>query len=209
MLSVPYITTRELLKGSNNMEIWKDIKGYEGEYQVSNLGNVKSLERYMTKPNRWGGQTVYFHKEKQISKNLCKGYYKVHLYKDTEREIKSVHRLVAEAFLPNPNNLAQVNHKDENKLNNNVDNLEWCTHEYNMAYGTGRIRAGQKHINLKALSKPVMQYTKDGKLVNTYPSIAEAGRQLGVCSRSIGQVANARKGTAYGYQWRFVNEVVV
>ena len=104
-------------------EIWKDVVGYESLYQVSNLGNVKSMKyAYINKI-----RILTFHYNK-------KGYRRVHLTKNKIDKYLSVHRLVAEAFIPNPNNYPQVNHKDGNKLNNSVDNLEWCTNEYNFQH---------------------------------------------------------------------------
>ena len=112
------------------IEIWKNIQGYEGLYQISNLGRVKSLhynKEKILKPNKYGA-----------------GYYGVALSKNNKHKRYSIHRLVAIAFIPNPNNLPQVNHKDEDKTNNRVDNLEWCTNEYNMNYGTRNERANEK-----------------------------------------------------------------
>lgn len=119
-------------------EEWRDIKGYEGFYQVSNLGNVRSLDRIFIKSN---GRR-YNKKGKILIPGLTtKGYETVNL-SDVNHKItsKRVHRLVAEAFIPNPNNLPQVNHIDENKLNNFVTNLEWCTNTYNISYGTRNLR---------------------------------------------------------------------
>ena len=120
-------------------EIWIDIKDFEGLYQVSSFGRVRSLDRYVKMFNRWGQQILVFKKGVIIRPCLTRGY-KVVLLSDRSRQQKyypkRVNRLVAEAFIPNPNNLPQVNHKDENKLNNRVDNLEWCTVEYNNNYGT-------------------------------------------------------------------------
>ena len=117
-------------------EIWKDIRGYEGKYQVSNIGNVRSLNYRGVK-----GKV----KRLKTECNNC-GYILVFLYKECKPKGYSVHRLVAEAFIPNPNNLPQVNHKDENKANNCVWNLEWCTREYNRNYGTcpQRVSDGNK-----------------------------------------------------------------
>ena len=119
MLALPY-------------EIWRDIKGYEGLYQVSNLGRVKSLERYVK-----GKDGLRLVKEIIMSISVCRtnGYFKVILHKDGKQKRYQVHRLVAEAFIPNPDNLPIVNHKDENKINNCVWNLEWCTYSYNLTYG--------------------------------------------------------------------------
>jgi hypothetical protein len=115
-------------------EQWKDIKGYEGLYEVSNLGNVRSLDRVIkSKHNgtmlRKGQILTPFYEEK-------KGYYQVSLSKDGKNKKHRVHRLVASAFLDNPHSYTDVNHKDEVKTNNNVDNLEWCTRKYNNNYGT-------------------------------------------------------------------------
>lgn len=118
-------------------EIWKDIVGYEGFYQVSNLGRVKSLDRYIEITNKRG--TLYRRpiKGRLLSLNNADGdYISVALTKDSIGIFYSVHRLVAQAFIPNPDNLPQVNHKDENPSNNYADNLEWCTAKYNSNYGT-------------------------------------------------------------------------
>ena len=102
-------------------EIWKNIEGYEGKYQVSNLGQVKSMI----------GQEKVLHPKKHRN-----GHLQIGLHKDKKRTTMYIHRLVAQAFIPNPDNLPCVNHKDENPNNNNVDNLEWCTQKYNCNYGT-------------------------------------------------------------------------
>ena len=118
-------------------EIWKNIKGYEGLYQVSNLGRVKSLER---KDNL--GRKV---NEKILkNRNATHGYIAVILSKDSNKKTYRVHRLVAEAFIPNPNKYLEVNHKDENKSNNRIDNLEWCDRKYNCNYGTFKERHSKR-----------------------------------------------------------------
>lgn len=118
-------------------EVWKDVAGYEGLYQVSNLGRVASLERITSK----GVHVPY----KLLSQSNDKdGYKKVGLYKDGKVEVGRVHRLVATAFIPNPYNYPVINHKDENKQNNVVDNLEWCTVKYNANYGTAIQRRSDK-----------------------------------------------------------------
>jgi hypothetical protein len=123
------------------MEAWKDIPGYEGLYQVSNLGRVKSLARY--RMNNGNSQT--FVEERILKPFICgKGYCKVELSKNGTAKPYGVHRLVATAFLTNINNYPQVNHKDENKLNNNAENLEWCDNFYNVHYGTGIRRCADK-----------------------------------------------------------------
>lgn len=120
-------------------EIWKDIVGYEGLYQVSNLGRVKSMDRYVL--SGAGSNNSYQHKRERILKPGLQGkkqhpYYAVSLCKNGSVKRMLVHRLVATAFIDNPHKFDYVNHKDENQLNNNADNLEWCTMEYNNNYGT-------------------------------------------------------------------------
>ena len=132
-------------------EEWRDIKGYEGKYQVSNLGRVKSLNYNKT------GVEGY------IAAENSRGYLRVGLSKKGKRKMFSVHRLVAETFIPNPNNYSQVNHKDENKQNNKVDNLEWCTPKYNSNYGTHNKKISEK-LKGKEKSK---EHCKKLSLVNT------------------------------------------
>ena len=132
-----------LIKGGEDMkEVWKDINGYEGCYQVSNLGRIKSLDR-MTN-NQYG---EYFMKGRILKNSIIKekGYCRVSLNNGNGKISKRVHRLVAEAFIPNPENKPEVNHKDGNKLNNCVSNLEWCTNKENIEHS---IRTGlKKHCN--------------------------------------------------------------
>lgn len=115
-------------------EIWKDIKHYEGIYQVSNKGNIMFLGKKAPIRNQYGATGFRTVPSKQL-KPSGNRYLKVALYKNGVKTYYSVHRLVAEAFLPNPEGKPQVNHIDENKLNNNVENLEWCTSRYNCNYG--------------------------------------------------------------------------
>ena len=132
-----------------NKEIWKDIKGFEGLYQVSNMGEVKSLDRKVIQYNGYNySERIYKGKmlKSAISRN---GYKRVVLQNVNAKKNCCVHRLVAEAFIPNPNNLLIINHKDENKLNNQVENLEWCTQSYNINYGN----RNKKVIN-KLKNKP-------------------------------------------------------
>ena len=119
-------------------EIWKDIEGYEGLYQVSNKGRVRSVARVVT----WKNQSVKTYKSRIMKSREKFGYCYISLYKDFKSKEYRMHRLVAEAFIPNPNNLPEVNHIDENKLNNEIENLEWCTRQYNNSYGTRGKRIG-------------------------------------------------------------------
>lgn len=165
-------------------EIWKDIIGFEGLYQVSNLGRVRGVERCIN----WRGS-------KKIIKGCIKaqiydkrGYPKVGLSKDGKYEVLLVHRLVAKAFIPIPDELKQyigtrnlqVNHKDEVKTNNCVYNLEWCTNEYNYHYGTRIERVREKNKisqkNHPKKSKRINQFSLDNKFIKTWPSIKECER---------------------------------
>ena len=125
-----------------NEEEWKDIAGYEGYYQVSNLGNVRSLDRVV---NYADGRTAKYKGQKIAINTRPNGYLKVNLYKDHKMKNLTVHRLVAEAFIPNPIKYPVINHKDENKTNNHADNLEWCTNAYNSNYGTAKKRWAAKN----------------------------------------------------------------
>lgn len=178
-------------------ENWKDIKGYEGLYQVSDRGRIKSLNY-----NHTG-------KEKLLTPVEVCSYMKVCLTKGKTQKQPSVHRLVAEAFIPNPDNLPEVNHKDEDKTNNQVENLEWCTSKYNVNYGTAISRRTEKTRNGK-LSKPIAQFTFDlpCELIKVWPSINEIHRQLGYDKKSIINCCKGKEhyNTAYGYQWAYWEE---
>lgn len=175
-----------------DIEIWKDIKDYEGLYQVSNYGRVKSLGN---------GKT---HKTTRIMKiNKQKnGYCRVILTKDGVEKNKSVHRLVATAFLENPENLPCVNHKDENPSNNNVSNLEFCDQKYNINYGNRNKKVSNKMTNGK-LSKPVLQFTPTGDFIREWPSTREIERQLGFDSSAVGRCCVGKQKTSYGFCWMY------
>ena len=175
-------------------EIWKDIAGYEGKYQVSNLGRVRSLDRMVRRKNgyilRCKGQLIE-------PTNHKSGYIYIGLTKDGKKNTLKLHRIVATAFIPNPDNLPHVNHKDENPKNNRADNLEWCNAEYNNSYGN--------HIERCKRHRAVEQYTLDWKLVTTYPSIIEASKAVGISRALIGNVCSKRlhQKSAGGYRWRY------
>lgn len=119
-------------------EEWKDVKGHEDAYQVSNMGRIRSKTRYIIRKD---GRKVYMRERIIRQTNINSGYKIINIHaNDGAIYHKLVHRLVAEHFIPNPNNLEQVNHKDEDKHNNKVSNLEWCTREYNAQYGTNQER---------------------------------------------------------------------
>lgn len=185
-------------------EIWKDVPGYEGLYQVSNLGRIRSYEKY----KRAGRHTSVYYCPSKIIKSFSAGvgYQRVNLFKDRKGRQLSVHRLVAMAFIPNPDNLPQVNHKDEDKTNNRLDNLEWCTAKYNSNYGTHPYRLTVKGRKKPKKSKEVGQYTKSGELIGTYPSICEASRKAKVDRGSISNAINGRYLQAGGYYWRLIDK---
>ena len=165
------------------MEIWKDIKGYEGLYKVSNYGNVKSLNYNHTGKER-------------LLKPKIETYYRITLSNYGVVKLYLIHRLVAEAFIPNPDNLPQVNHKDENKHNNHVYNLEWCTNKYNLNYGTVKEKIA------KALSKKVYQYTLDGEFVREWKSTQECERN-GFHQAHIVKCCRGERKTHKCYRWSY------
>lgn len=134
-----------------------------------------------------------------------KRYLAVNLYNDKGGKICLVHRLVAQAFIPNINNLPQVNHKDENPQNNHKDNLEWCDAQYNNTYGTRLQRSSSNQKNRPDCSKPVLQFDKDGNFIARYPSAIEVERQLKIRNSQICGVCNHRPSyhTAGGYKWEW------
>ena len=155
-------------------EIWKDIKGYEGIYQVSNMGKVKSLKRTINNSTTYGGKATI--KERILKPKKDKdGYEAVGLNKDGKRKDFRVHRLVADAFIPNPNNYPIVNHKDEVKDNNVVSNLEWCTVRYNNTYGTTCERRVASNMYGKKFCKKIRCTTTD----EVFDSIKEASEHYG------------------------------
>lgn len=167
-------------------EIWRPIKDYEGLYDVSNLGNVYS---YRLKRNL------------KLSKDKI-GYIRIGLQKTDRKDVKLfyVHRLVAQAFIPNIENKPFINHKDENKQNNNVFNLEWCTIEENMNYGTRNKRIGKSNKNSVYFSKKI-------RCIDTntiYPSISEASRQTKIPSSNICKCYKGEREIAGGYKWELI-----
>lgn len=176
-------------------EIWKDIEGFEDIYQISNLGRLRSKDRYV----KINGNGVKFVSGKILKPTVCTNkYLEAHLHKDGKRVIKLIHRLVAEAFMPNHDNLPEVNHKDENPQNNNVENLEWCTSKYNANYGT----RNQRMVKDKYL-KPVIMMNKDGNEIKRFKSLGEVTRETGFDISSIIRVCKGRQNTSMGYKWAY------
>lgn len=161
------------------IEEWRDIPGYEGYYKVSNIGRILRLPRHKPTDKRDTHNNI---RKQRLSPN---GYWRVNLSKDNIVKWFGVHRLVAMAFIPNPDNLPYVNHKDENPQNNVVSNLEWCTVQYNCEYGTARERQRISRANNpndklarklvgEKNSKPIRCFTPDGTLYGIYKSLTEA-----------------------------------
>ena len=169
-------------------EKWRMIPDYEGSYMVSNFGNVKALNYA-----RQG-------KEKLLKPILLKiGYYGVNLSKNNRHKLFFIHRLVAQAFIPNPENLPCVNHKDEDKTNNQVENLEWCSYGYNINYG----KRNEKHS--EKMCRPVEQYTLDNEFVGVYKSAKEAAIfNKGIWQGNISKCCRGVINQTGGYLWRYI-----
>ena len=200
-------------------EIWKDVKGYEGKYMVSNLGRFKSLNYRRTG------------KEKILEGYPDKdGYLFVQLWKDGKGKNCRINRLVAQAFLENPQNLPEVNHKDEDKTNNRVENLEWCTTQYNIKYGTGIKRRAEKlkgrklseehkkkvaeklrgkkqsEESIKKRSKPVFSVDKESGLIMWWQSAHEAERCTGIACQNICACCKGKAKSAGGHYWFYADD---
>lgn len=180
-------------------EEWRPVVGFEGFYEVSNIGRVRSI-------------AVYSHKYQRVITRKCPsmkalettndGYKRVLLCLYGVHHHCAVHRLVAMAFIPNNNNYPCINHKDENPSNNVVDNLEWCTYKYNSNYGTLPERIRKRMNENHPLAKRVEQVDLYGQVVAVYKSQREAGRNMGIRGENIGRVCNGKNHLAGGYKWR-------
>lgn len=185
------------------MENWRTIEGTNGNYSVSDLGNVRRNEHYteVTPGN-------FNHYKERLLKPITEssGYLVVKLQIGNKSVPKKIHRLVAETFIPNPNDLPCVNHKDENRTNNCLNNLEWCTYKENANYGT-------RNERLRMISGiRVAQYTLDGALIKIWNSISEAANHFGCKSTSsIRRVCKKEKGrkSYKGFVWRYIDQKVI
>ena len=188
-------------------EIWKDIPEYNGRYQASTLGRIRSVDRTILKSNK----SSEFYKGKVLKPFVSTGGYLYVTIAEKENNFcpKRVHRLIAKTFIPNPHNLPQINHINENKADNRAENLEWCTASYNMRYGSRREKFVVSNKNNSILCREVNQYDLEGNYLRSFPSAAEAARfldgnnvtacRIGQCCRHIFKVGNS----AYGYLWEF------
>ena len=184
----------------NRIEIWKHVVGYEGLYEVSSLGRVRSLDRY-------DGRA--YKRSRILKPRIHSNYLAVNLCNGGKCREQLIHRLVAKTFIPNPNNLPMVNHKDENKLNNMIwinedgsidydkSNLEWCDAKYNRNYGSMNEKLA-KHF-----SKPILQFSNNNKLIKKWDSIREAERHTGVYNQHICACCQGKIKSAGGYIWKY------
>ena len=175
---------------NTNTTVWKDITGYEGLYKISNGGDV-----FNTKSKRKLKLTI-----------TDTGYHKVNLRKNGNVKTHLVHRLVALSFISNPKAKPQVNHIDENPLNNNVMNLEWCTPRENCNHGT-RIERIRDLLDYEAIakknSKPIIQMSMQGKFIKRWESITECKNELGYDKSNIVKVLKGKARSSYGYKWMY------
>ena len=204
------------------MEEWKDIEGYEGLYQISNEGRVKALERYVD--NFWG--TKQYIRERVLKGNQTNGYLTVSLCKNGIPKNVYIHRLVAEAFIPNPDGKPCIDHKDTNTFNNNVTNLCWCTAKENSNNPKTRLHnsLGQKKNknNIARLNeyserkkRQIFQLTLDGKLIMAFDSAADAAKELNYNESMINRCCNGghycngkwySNKTYKGFLWQFTKD---
>lgn len=168
-------------------EIWADIPNYEGEYQVSNYGRVKNLSK---------GRILKGHKTNR-------GYIQVELH----GKVLVVHRLVAQAFIPNPQDKPQVNHIDGNKTNNHINNLEWCTNGENQIHAY-RLGLNKRSENAGRPKKKVCKIDfNTGEILEIFDSVADAGRTIGIKASNIGEVCRGKRAKCGGFSWKYYKEV--
>ena len=181
-------------------EIWKDIEGYEGYYQISTFGNVRSF---------------HFKNPKLLKLRNINGYKFVCLCINQRRRTVPIHRLVAKAFIPNPKNKPNINHINFIRNDNSIFNLEWCTQKENVmhSYKNGRMHPLKNWENIFSYdhhsSKEVAQYDLDGKFINKYGSVHEANRITKINTGDISSVCNGKKKMAGGYKWEYPEEIEI
>lgn len=181
-------------------ERWKPIKGYEDLYEVSDWGRVRSLDRYVNYKSKLGKIYTRLEKGRLLKPSKDKdGYLLVHFFKQDKGKMFRVHRLVAEAFVENPNNYPCVNHKTECKTFNHFSALEWCDVKTNTNFGSCIERRSKK------LNKKVLQYSKCGEFINEWSSINEVAKILGINQPNISHCLTGKTKTAYGFIWRYAS----
>lgn len=184
-------------------EIWKTIKGYENYYQISNQGRVKSVTRFVNDNNG-----VVLLKSKILNPMINeKGYLRIGLSKNNQRKYKRIHRLVAEAFIPNPDNKPQINHKNGIKTDNRVSNLDWVSISENVKHSYHVLHRKKSMLGKFGVdnpnSKPILQL-KNGKIIAKFNSAKEAERCTGISQGNISRCANKKTKSAGGYQWEYI-----
>ena len=177
------------------MEEWRDVIGYEGLYEVSNLGNVRSCEHFTN------GHHLM---SRVLRQNLSNRYLHVKLYKSQAKRSLRVHRLVAMAFVPNPDDKPQVNHIDGNRFNNSASNLEWCTSSENMIHA---IKTGLFEPSTESTKKKVLQLDMNGNIVNEWDSMTDAAKALGLQVSNISHCCSGRIRQTGGFKWRRSSEL--
>ena len=181
-------------------EEWRPVKGYEGLYEVSNMGRIKSVARLTTRPCQYGIKNEYRIPEKILHANLSTGgYLCVNLSHDGKEVTKRIHRLVAIHFCKGYRDGMVVNHIDEDKTNNRADNLEWVTQKANVNHGTGIQRR-------KKYPKAVVQISLSGEVVNVWPSVKSASESVGVNPACIGHCCKGDCPTIKGYSWKWADK---
>lgn len=176
-------------------EEWRDIQGYEGLYQISNYGRVKSLRRKAYN---------HFTKERIMTPVITKkGYYQVRLHNGTNSQGFKIHRLVAKAFIPNSYNVSQVNHIDGNKQNNCVNNLEWVTPKQNMQHAASNGLLRDVSGNNNPNCKPIKQYDLNGNFIKRWNSMRDIYEVLGIDRHSIRNCCVGNLKTSHNYVWRY------
>jgi len=179
-------------------EIWKDVVGYEGLYQVSNLGRVKGLERTIQGWGKSGYRPTKIKGKIMKASHDRGGYLLVGLSKDGKVKTEKVHRLVLKAFLEQPEGKNQVNHKNEIRDDNRLDNLEWCDSKYNVNYGE----------RVERSYKPIVQMDMNNKIIKIHASVRHAYEYLGKSMNGhISSVCNGKRNDIYGYKWVFESEL--
>ena len=196
-------------------EVWKDIAGYEGLYQVSNLGRVKSLPREL---KRFTDRKCLAKERILTAHPNSKGYLRIQLKKDGKTEQRFLHRLVAEAFIPNPSNKGEVNHIDNAPTNNKAENLEWTTHKENMEWSSKcgrydhlkeqRSKYGKMNISKarKCVERKVCLIDENGNVIKEYSTLTDACKDYGLDGGGVCRCCQGKQKTCGGYRWRYYDK---
>lgn len=194
------------------MELWKSVVGYEGLYEVSNLGRIKSLARQETFTSALGKIVKRSRKGRIIIQSESKGYSRAHMCKNGIVKIALVHRMVGVAFIPNPNNYPEINHKNGIRSDNRVENLEWCSKSQNIrhCYDVLKRKVSPNVINVYGgdhpASTPILQYDLNGNFLREWPSAIEIQRALNVNSPNIIACCRGKQQTCGGFSWKHKHE---